>query len=119
MVVLEAWAHSKPVLMTPECNLPEGFTANGALRIELSEKVKEQGGKAGRVTPCARSPGHSLESGLQDLFAMSNAQRLVLGANGLELVRAKFAWPVIGREMAQLYEWMLGGGSKPACIRDF
>jgi len=119
MVVLEAWAHSKTVLMTPECNLPEGFTANAALRIELSEEAKEQGGKAGRATPCARSPGHSLESGLQDLFAMSNTQRLVLGANGLALVRAKFAWPVIGQEMAQLYEWMLGGGSKPACIRDF
>jgi poly(glycerol-phosphate) alpha-glucosyltransferase len=33
MTVLEAWAYSKPVLMTPECNLPEGFEANAALRI--------------------------------------------------------------------------------------
>ena len=33
MAVLEAWALAKPVLMTPECNLPEGFEANAALRI--------------------------------------------------------------------------------------
>src|SRR5438094_5140949 len=33
MTVLEAWAHAKPVLMTGECNLPEGFAAEAALRI--------------------------------------------------------------------------------------
>ena len=33
MAVLEAWSFAKPVLMTPECNLPEGFEANAALRI--------------------------------------------------------------------------------------
>ena len=25
MVILEAWAYGKPVLMTPQCNLPGGF----------------------------------------------------------------------------------------------
>jgi len=30
-VVLEAWAYAKPVLMTPECNLPEGFTSGASL----------------------------------------------------------------------------------------
>jgi glycosyltransferase involved in cell wall biosynthesis len=30
MAVLEAWAHAKPVMLTPECNLPEGFTAEAA-----------------------------------------------------------------------------------------
>jgi glycosyltransferase involved in cell wall biosynthesis len=33
MAVLEAWAHAKPVLMTPECNLPEGFATGAALQI--------------------------------------------------------------------------------------
>src|SRR5438876_8714841 len=36
MTVLEAWAHAKPVLMTPECNLPEGFAAGAALEIGSS-----------------------------------------------------------------------------------
>jgi len=33
MTVLEAWAYAKPVLMTPECNLPEGFAAGAAVQI--------------------------------------------------------------------------------------
>jgi glycosyltransferase involved in cell wall biosynthesis len=36
MVVLEAWAHSLPVLMTPQCNLPEGFAARAAIKVEPS-----------------------------------------------------------------------------------
>src|SRR6476646_1144661 len=36
MAVLEAWAHAKPVLMTPECNLPEGFATGAALQIGTS-----------------------------------------------------------------------------------
>ncbi len=36
MVVLEAWAYGKPVLMTPECNLPAGFVRGAAIRIEPS-----------------------------------------------------------------------------------
>ena len=31
MVVLEAWAARTPVLMSTECNLPEGFTAGAAM----------------------------------------------------------------------------------------
>ena len=34
MAVLEAWSHGKPVLMSSGCNLPQGFSANAALRIE-------------------------------------------------------------------------------------
>ena len=34
MAVLEAWTHGLPVLMIPRCNLPEGFAAGAAIRIE-------------------------------------------------------------------------------------
>ena len=30
MVILEAWAYGKPVLMTEFCNIPLGFRWNGA-----------------------------------------------------------------------------------------
>ncbi len=43
MVVLEAWAYGKPVLMTPECNLPEGFAANAAIRIETNPESIARG----------------------------------------------------------------------------
>jgi glycosyltransferase involved in cell wall biosynthesis len=99
MVVLEAWAHGVPVLMTPECNLPFGFTRDAAIRVETNVQ--------------------SIVQGLETLFQASDAQRQALGDNGLRLVREQFAWPMLGREMAGLYQWMLGGGNMPACIADF
>ena len=40
--MLEAWAYEKPVLMTAECNMPEGFTAAAAVRIGTSvEDISE------------------------------------------------------------------------------
>src|SRR5262249_10183256 len=38
MTVLEAWAYAKPVLMTAECNLPEGFAVEAAVRIGSSSE---------------------------------------------------------------------------------
>ena len=96
MVVLEAWASGKPVLMTPACNLPEGFTANAARRIE----------------PDAAS----IATGLRDLFAMSAAQRAAIGVRGRELVAAKFTWPRVAAQMNDVCAWLLGGGAPPACV---
>ncbi len=99
MVVLEAWAHGKPVLMTPECNLPIGFARQAAIRIE--------------TTP------ESIAQGLRELFRAQSSNLCSLGSNGLCVVREQFVWPVLGGEMARLYEWLLGGGSPPACIAGF
>jgi poly(glycerol-phosphate) alpha-glucosyltransferase len=96
MVILEAWAYGKPVVMTPECNLPEGFAAGAALRIEPNVQ--------------------SIGQGLDQLLQSSPADLDAMGAKGLQLVREKYVWPLLGRETAGLYEWLLGGGSKPACI---
>lgn len=38
MAVLEAWSYGIPVLMTEQCNLPEGFAQDAAVRLELSEE---------------------------------------------------------------------------------
>lgn len=96
MVILEAWAYGKPVLMTPECNLPEGFTANAAIRIGPNVESIVQG-----LAQLLRSPSSDLCS---------------LGANGRQLVAEKFAWPQIGVDMKSVYEWVLGRGPKPACV---
>ena len=76
MAVLEAWAHAKPVLMTPECNLPEGFEANAALRIG--------------TTP------EEIGASLRNLIQMSDADRIAIGARGRDLVAKNFSWPRIG-----------------------
>jgi len=96
MVILEAWAYGKPVLMTPECNLPEGFAAQAALRIEPTID--------------------SVTEGLRQLFEMSAAERQTMGGHGLALVKDRFAWAKIAVEMKSVYEWMAAGGIKPDCI---
>jgi glycosyltransferase involved in cell wall biosynthesis len=82
--------------MTPECNLPEGFAANAAIRIEPSVE--------------------SIAQGLQELFRTPHSALRTLGDNGRALVAEKFTWPKIAMEMKSVYEWMLGGGAKPQCV---
>lgn len=97
MAVLEAWSHAKPALITPGCNLPEGFDAGAALRIE---------------------PGaESIRAGLEQLFEMSERERQTIGALGRQMVTERFSWPRIAREMQATAEWLLGGGLPPECIR--
>jgi glycosyltransferase involved in cell wall biosynthesis len=96
MVVLEAWANAKPVLMTPACNLPEGFAAGAALRIEPSVE--------------------SITQGLAELFRMPGPVLGDMGQRGRELVARRFGWPAIATEMKCVYEWILGGGAKPGCV---
>ena len=97
MVVLEAWAYAKPVLMTDECNLPEGFAARAALRIGTAPEV---------ITP-----------GLRQLVEMSDTDRTAMGGRGRSLVAAKFLWPQIGAEMRRVCEWAVGGGTPPDSVR--
>jgi glycosyltransferase involved in cell wall biosynthesis len=97
MTVLEAWAYGKPVLMTPECNLPEGFTAGAALQIGTTPK--------------------QIAAGLKQLTEMSDEDRRAMGARGRTLVSTKFSWPRIGEQMRSVYEWVLGGGPTPQTVR--
>jgi glycosyltransferase involved in cell wall biosynthesis len=96
MVVLEAWAHRLPVVMTPECNLPEGFQAQAAIRTEPEA--------------C------SLAQGLKELFAMTDAERQLMGSRGRALVAERFSWPTIAADMNDVCKWLLGQGSQPSCI---
>ena len=99
MVILEAWSFMKPVLMTAECNLPEGFVRNAALPIAPTV------------------PG--IVEGLTQLVEMSDDQRRLMGREGNTLVRERFNWPSVAAEMASVYKWILGSGSAPDCIRLF
>src|SRR5215471_9614923 len=97
MTVLEAWSYAKPVLMTAECNLSEGFSAEAALRI---------GSSAGEIGP-----------GLNQLFKMSDDDRAAMGTRGRTLVAMKFSWPRIGERMRAVYDWVVGAGAPPDTIR--
>jgi poly(glycerol-phosphate) alpha-glucosyltransferase len=91
MSVLEAWAYGLPVVMTPECNLPEGFATQAALEIRNGEM------------------GNAKWSGLQQLLDMSDSDRIEMGRRGRRLVEEKFTWPKVAAQMKQLYEEILGG----------
>ncbi|PYJ23537.1 MAG: glycosyl transferase family 1 [Verrucomicrobia bacterium] len=97
MTVLEASAYARPVLMTPECNLPEGFATGAALQIGTTPK--------------------EIAAGLKQLIEMSDDDRKAVGARGRVLVVEKFSWPRIGEQMRSVYEWVLGGGRVPETLR--
>jgi glycosyltransferase involved in cell wall biosynthesis len=90
MTVLEAWAHAKPVLMTPECNLPEGFGGEAALQIGTGPE--------------------EIAAGLKQVIEMSDDDRRAMGNRGRDLAATTFSWPRIGEQMCSVYEWVLGGG---------
>lgn len=97
MAVLEAWSYGKPVLMTPECNLPDGFAAGAAVRVQASRK--------------------DIAEGLCTLLDMSDTDRCAMGAQGLALVKQRYTWPEAARQMREVYDWLLGGGPVPAYVQ--
>lgn len=96
MSVLEAWSYRLPVVMTPECNLPEGFATNSAIRIETGVE--------------------SIARGLDQLFSMSDPDLSTMGAKGRALVEERFTWQTIAAQMREVYDWMLGGGATPSSV---
>jgi poly(glycerol-phosphate) alpha-glucosyltransferase len=82
--------------MTPECNLPEGFEANAALRIG--------------TTP------EEIAAGLKLLREMSDNDRIQMGNRGRALVATRFSWPRIGEQMRDVYDWARGGGAVPESV---
>ena len=94
--ILEAWAYGLPVIMTPHCNLPEGFGAGAAIRVETEP--------------------HSIEEGLRALLRMSATERSAMGTRGKALVHERFRWDVIARQLHSVNSWVLGGGAPPDCV---
>ncbi len=97
MAVLEAWAHAKPALMTPACNLPEGFACGAAFEIEPNAE--------------------SIAGGLGMLTSATRACLDSAGICGRKLVSERFVWTEIGKAMRSVCEWVLGAGPPPRCVR--
>ena len=60
----------------------------------------------------------SIAAGLQNLFAMSDAERAAMGSRARVLVESRFTWEQVGRQMRGVHEWILGGGIRPNCVLD-
>jgi poly(glycerol-phosphate) alpha-glucosyltransferase len=96
MSVLEAWSFGLPVVMTAECNLPEGFSADAAIQIETDAP--------------------SIAHGLNGLFSMNEVDLNEMGRRGRELVKQRFTWQTVATQMKEVYDWMLGGGDIPSSV---
>lgn len=93
MTVLEAWSWKLPVIMTPECHIPEGYDADAAIMIHDNvESVKE---------------------GLMRFLEMTSEERASMGQRGYDLVCKDFTWDVSAKKMIAVYEWLLGKSEKP------
>ncbi len=89
MTVLEAWAHRKPVLMTHACNIPEGFVAGGAYRVETAPE----------------SLAAALTYHLDQASALEET-----GERGRRLVEERFTWERIVDQHIGLFTWLSGRG---------
>jgi glycosyltransferase involved in cell wall biosynthesis len=96
MAVLAAWAYGRPVLMTPHCNLPEGFAAQAALAIDPDPD--------------------SIAEGITRIVEMQDEELAAMGRRGRRLVEKKFTWPQIAADMKAVYDWVLGNRPKPDCV---
>ena len=101
MSVLEAWSYGLPVVMTPECNLPEGFAKQAALEIRNRELATSRSLLA---TPTKLDLDWH---GLRTLIEMTEAQRWEMGMRGRKLVEDRFTWPKVAEQMKEVYESLL------------
>ena len=97
MSILEAWSYNLPVLMTKQCNLPEGFQARAAISMETNV--------------------NSIAEGLSDFFKMNCGEQLAMGIRGRQLVEQRFEWKRIAAKMEAVYEWILGNSDTPDCVQ--
>ncbi len=97
MTVLEAWAHARPVLMTAACNLPEGFAAGAAERIDPAPE------------PMAGQ--------LRQFFSRAPADLEGMGRRARALAASRFAWEHIASDLLEVYRWLCAAGPQPGSVR--
>lgn len=93
--ILEALAMALPVIISEPCHMPE---------------VSEHG--AGWVI---RPEAAAVRDALAAFFACSQTEAEAMGYRGRMLAQQHYAWPVVGRQMAEVYQW-LEGGPKPKSV---
>lgn len=89
MVVLEAWAAGTPVLMSGECNLPEGFAAGAALDCGMS--------------------GVTVAGAIADAFELSDAAWTGMSQAASRLAATTFGSATIASRWARTYAALMQG----------
>jgi len=96
MAVLEAWSYRLPVIKTPACNLPEGFEAGAAIKIEPESS--------------------SIAHGLDQMASLTDKERTEMGRRGRALVEDRFTWKSVAQKMHHVYQWTDDRRTQPDCV---
>jgi glycosyltransferase involved in cell wall biosynthesis len=89
MAALEAIATGAPVILTRQCNFPEVASAGCGWVVEPDVK--------------------QLQGALEACLRTTASERSRMGERGRALAASRYTWPVIGRQMREVYDWVLGG----------
>lgn len=96
MAILEAMACRLPVLITEGCNFPE--VAQGEAGFIVLPTVEET------------------EKGIRALLSLSDTDRNSMGSHGRRMIEQRYTWRRVAEQTAELYRWMVGGGSAPETL---
>ncbi len=89
IAILEALGMGLPVIVSDRCHMPE----------------VRQAAAGWEITPDLAA----LTLGLKQFLSASATANMEMGKRGRQLVAEKFSWPVVARQMAELYAWVQGG----------
>ncbi len=95
VATLEALSVGTPVIVTEECHLPEVLSA----------------GCGWQIAPSAEQ----LQQALQQALQQSPADRSHMSHNARQLVKTRFSWAVVCKQMAELYRCVLSGEMPQHC----
>jgi glycosyltransferase involved in cell wall biosynthesis len=85
MSVLEAWSYGLPVLMTDACNLPQGFAAGAARRLDLDPSC--------------------MARDLNAFLGLPETERKAMGQAARRLARTSFNWSKIAKDFTDVYRF--------------
>jgi poly(glycerol-phosphate) alpha-glucosyltransferase len=83
--------------MTPQCNIPEGFLSEAAIKIDNNKD--------------------SVKIGILTLLSMHTHDQKKMGFNGKQLVEKSFTWELSALKMQELYRWLNEGGMQPPFVK--
>jgi glycosyltransferase involved in cell wall biosynthesis len=98
VAILEAMGMGTPVLVSRQCNFPE--VRDNDCGIVIEPQIGE------------------IEDALRELLKAPLSRLDEMGANGKALIKSLYSWTTIGSQMADVYDWMLGG-AKPSTVEIF
>lgn len=96
MAVLEALACRLPCVITTACHFPELAEADAGVAVPPTVE--------------------GVTSGVRSLLERSPAERAALGRRGRLLVEQRYTWNQVGRNLADVYRWLGGGGQSPEAL---